>query len=105
MTYGDTFADYVPTLYDGLADEIELDVRDHLTREAAEIQGLGVKDVTQRAIDGFAANAILDEVGDAGASIVVMATHGRSGVGRWVLDSVVLHSTGPVLVVRPTASD
>ena len=49
--------------------------------------------------------AILDAAGDEGNNIVVMATHGRSGAGRWVLgsvaDRVVRHSPGPVLVVRP----
>ena len=34
-----------------------------------------------------------------------MASHGRSGIGRWVLgsvtDRVVRHGPGPVLVVRP----
>jgi nucleotide-binding universal stress UspA family protein len=34
---------------------------------------------------GQAAAAILDEVGEQGDALVVMATHGRSGVGRWLL--------------------
>jgi nucleotide-binding universal stress UspA family protein len=105
MAYGDTFADYVPTMYEDLAGEIEADVRDYLSHEAQQLRTAGVASVTEKAIDGYPATAILDEVGDAGDSLVVMATHARSGIGRWVLgsvtDRVVRHSTGPVLVVRP----
>ena len=105
MAYGDTFADYVPTMYDDLAGEIEADVRDYLSHEAQQLRDLGVADVSEKAVDGYAASAILDEVGDDGDALVVMATHGRAGIGRWVLgsvsDRVVRHSTGPVLVVRP----
>jgi nucleotide-binding universal stress UspA family protein len=105
MAYGDTFADYVPTMYENLADEIETDVQDFLDHEAQLIRAAGVADVAVKAVDGYAASAILDEVGDAGDSIVVMATHGRAGIGRWVLgsvaDRVIRHSTGPVLVARP----
>lgn len=105
MAYGDTFADYVPTMYEDLAGEIEADVRDYLSHEAQQLRAAGVKDVAEKAIDGYPATAILDEVGEAGDGLVVMATHARSGIGRWVLgsvtDRVVRHSTGPVLVVRP----
>lgn len=105
MAYGDTFADYVPTMYEDLAGEIEEDVRDYLSFEAKQLQAAGITKVEEKAIDGYPATAILDEVGDTGDSLVVMATHARSGIGRWVLgsvtDRVVRHSAGPVLVVRP----
>lgn len=61
--------------------------------------------VETRTVDGFPASVIMEEVGKAGDKLVVMTTHGRSGVGRWVLGSVahhvVRHSAGPVLLVRP----
>lgn len=104
MAYGDTFADYVPTMYENLADEIETDVQDFLAQEAQQLRAAGIADVTEKAVDGYAASAILDEVGDNGDSIVVMASHGRAGIGRLVLgsvtDRVIRHSTGPVLVAR-----
>ena len=107
MAYGDTFADYVPSMYENLADEIETDVQDYLAHEAQQLRAAGIADVAEKAVDGYAASAILDEVGDDGDAIVVMATHGRAGIGRWVLgsvaDRVIRHSTGPVLVVRPGA--
>ena len=49
------------------------------------------------------AQAIIDKAAQQ-PSLVVMTTHGRSGVGRVVLgsvtDRVVRHSNGPVLVIR-----
>ena len=105
MAYGDTFADYVPTMYEDLAGEIEADVRDYLSHEAQQLRKAGVATVVEKAIDGYPATAILEEVGETGDSLVVMATHARSGIGRWVLgsvtDRVVRHGNGPVLIVRP----
>ncbi len=53
---------------------------------------------------GEPATAILDCAAERGAQLIVMATHGRSGLGRFVYGSVadrVLHSaTIPVLLVR-----
>jgi nucleotide-binding universal stress UspA family protein len=66
--------------------------------------GIQVK-VTQR--DGPAAEAILQAADDLGADLIVMGTHGRSGLGRAVLGSVtetvVRSATVPVLTVRATA--
>jgi nucleotide-binding universal stress UspA family protein len=105
MAYGDTFADYVPTMYEDLAGEIETDVRQYLSHEAKQIRAAGVMDVVEKAVDGYPATAILDEVGETGDSLVVMATHARGGLGRVVLgsvtDRVVRNSHGPVLIVRP----
>ncbi|MFN8499818.1 MAG: universal stress protein [Anaerolineae bacterium] len=55
-------------------------------------------------MDASPAHAILDEIRLRGIDMVVMTTHGRSGLGRWVYGSVaeaVLHgSSVPVLLVR-----
>src|SRR5690242_17726242 len=52
---------------------------------------------------GAAVQEILDEISIRDADLVVMATHGRSGLGRWVYGSVaegVLHqSPVPVLLL------
>lgn len=49
--------------------------------------------------------AILEEICISGADLVVMATHGRSGLGRAVLGSVteqiIAHSPVPVMTLRP----
>jgi nucleotide-binding universal stress UspA family protein len=105
LAYGDAFVDYNPSVYDDLTAEIQTDVSDYLAQKAGEIKCMGISDVTGQGIDGHPATAILDEVGDYGDRIVVMATHGRAGIGRWVLgsvaDRVMRHSPGPVLMVRP----
>jgi nucleotide-binding universal stress UspA family protein len=53
---------------------------------------------------GYPADVILDEAGKRRADLIVMATHGRSGLRRWVLGSVadkVLHASHiPLLLVR-----
>jgi len=55
---------------------------------------------------GDAAESIVLEAGMRTADLVVMCTHGRSGVGRWIYGSVaeqvLAHSPAPVLLVRPT---
>jgi nucleotide-binding universal stress UspA family protein len=54
---------------------------------------------------GDAATEIVELARSTENNMVAMCTHGRSGVGRWVLGSVtdkVVRSSGdPVLVVRP----
>jgi nucleotide-binding universal stress UspA family protein len=57
--------------------------------------------------NGPAAEAIVDEAVHCEADLIVMATHGYSGMKRWALGSVahkVLHGiTTPILLVRPQA--
>lgn len=53
------------------------------------------------------AHALVDSIGRIGAALVVMGTHGRSGLARMVMGSqamhVVHHSPCPVLLVRALA--
>jgi nucleotide-binding universal stress UspA family protein len=57
--------------------------------------------------NGPAADAIVDEAEQCEIDMIVMATHGYSGMKRWALGSVahkVLHGiTTPILLVRPQA--
>jgi nucleotide-binding universal stress UspA family protein len=54
--------------------------------------------------DGSVARAILDEARDSGADLIIMGTHGRNGLRRFLLGSVaerVVRESGcPVLLVR-----
>lgn len=54
--------------------------------------------------DSRPAEAIIDTAKTAGCSLIVMASHGRRGIGRLLLGSqtaeVLAHSPVPVLVVR-----
>jgi nucleotide-binding universal stress UspA family protein len=55
-----------------------------------------------------AAKGILTEIDVQNADLVIMCTHGRSGLGRWIYGSVaeevLARSPVPVLLVRPTGS-
>jgi nucleotide-binding universal stress UspA family protein len=66
-------------------------------------------DARARVADGSAVNAILETARQERASLVAMATHGRSGLPRWSLGSVteeVLRAgTTPLLVVRSAGGE
>jgi nucleotide-binding universal stress UspA family protein len=55
-------------------------------------------------IDGEAAEALADYAKKVDADLIIIATHGRSGVSRWVMGSVadrlLRSSCAPVLMVR-----
>lgn len=76
----------------------------YMERTSTQLQEQGFT-VTQRIADGPAGNVIAEEADRVPDTLVAMATHGRSGVGRWVLGSVadrVLHATkAPMLLIRP----
>jgi nucleotide-binding universal stress UspA family protein len=88
------------------------DVGEHLENSAArelpkvaagaEFAGLEVEDVIAR---GEAASEIVRVAGERGADLIVISSHGRTGLGRILFgstaESVVRHATCPVLVVKP----
>jgi nucleotide-binding universal stress UspA family protein len=75
-------------------------------RQAAEDAGVTVNTVT---LSGPPHDVIVDYVRDRGVDAVVMATHGRSGLERYILGSVtekLLRSVDvPVLVVPLAATE
>jgi nucleotide-binding universal stress UspA family protein len=80
----------------------------YLDEVAARVRALGVKDVRTSAWYGEAATAIVEAAAFNNADLIVMTTHGRSGVGRLVMGSVaesVLRGTRtPILVLRETGA-
>jgi nucleotide-binding universal stress UspA family protein len=74
---------------------------------AAHLRERGLK-ATARTMHGDAASVILDASVDMPADLIVMSTHGRGGIGRWlygsVADQVLVRATVPVLLV-PAACD
>lgn len=73
---------------------------------SAVIQRMGRPDLamTPLVVDGHAAEEIVRQAGECHADLIVMATHGRSGLRRCVLGSVadkVMHATStPLLLVH-----
>jgi len=77
---------------------------EYLDGKAAEARKLGVEKISTIAAEGFAADEIIALGRKAPAGLIAMASHGRSGVQRWLLGSVtetvVRHAAGAVLVAR-----
>ncbi|MCH7483076.1 MAG: universal stress protein [Chloroflexi bacterium] len=104
-SHADAFAEYMPDGYAQMVEEAREDAEEYLEGMATRIRDQGVSPVRTEASIGNASSMIVDRARAAQKPLVVMATHGRSGLGRWVLgsvaDRVVRHGPGPVLVVRP----
>ena len=81
--------------------------RDRATSElGAQADALRLRDIAVKTavVNGHAAEVLVDEAARRGVDLIVMATHGYSGLKRWALGSVadkVLHATTtPLLLVR-----
>lgn len=76
----------------------------YLDGKVASLQADGFAAVSATVIEGDAASELIDLAADPPQSLIAMSTHGRSGLGRWVLGSVaekvVQHSLSPVLLIR-----
>ena len=88
-----------------LADE-QARARTYLEGAAAKVASADVR-VRTTALWGNAGKEIVDHAEREGADLIVLATHGRSGMQRWLYGSVadsVLHATRmPLLLLRPAA--
>lgn len=78
--------------------------RDYLAKVAVSLKKEGISAETAL-VSGRAADAILDYAREHQVDLIIMSTHGRSGVTRWVMggvaDRVVRHSLVPVLTISP----
>lgn len=81
----------------------ERSTMDYLKGVAAAFKGAAVSCAIEK---GTAAGGIIDKAAQDKDTLIMMATHGRSGINRWVLGSVaekVLRATNnPLLLVRAT---
>jgi nucleotide-binding universal stress UspA family protein len=84
---------------------MEKEATTYLDGAAEKLRAAGLKRITSTAIDGHPAEVIIDLAQKTPKSLIAMCTHGRSGVGRWLLGSVaekvIQHSRNPVLLLRP----
>ncbi len=89
---------------EGVWDMVRDDARNYLEEKVKQLKSKGAERVTSLLLEGYAAGSIIDLAQKTPQSLIAMCTHGRSGVGRWVLgsvtDRVVRHSGDPVLVIR-----
>ena len=77
----------------------------YLTNLAEEMKKRGHKVTTTVRTGQQVAVEIIDFSKESGADLIVMCTHGRSGITRWVLGSVALkiltRAETPILLLRP----
>lgn len=89
----------------GVRDE----ARNYLEEKMAQLTKQGVEQISYLLEEGVAADEIVSLASHTPESLIVMCSHGRSGVKRWVLGSVtetvVHHSSIPVLVMRGPANE
>ena len=78
--------------------------KEYLTGIQKQLEDKGVK-VRSEVLMGKPAEEIVDYVSKNPFNLIVMSTHGRSGLIRWAFGSVadkILHATSnPILLVRP----
>ncbi|MBI2998074.1 MAG: universal stress protein [Deltaproteobacteria bacterium] len=93
---------YTPDL-DRFLEEIKEDAKKYLAAKVQQSQWQGAK-VSYELLEGDSAGSIIDFAKKTPDNFIGMCTHGRSGIGRWVLgsvtDRVVRHGGNPVLIVR-----
>jgi nucleotide-binding universal stress UspA family protein len=91
--------------YEELVSGVRDEAKEYLKKKVAEVKKLGVEAVSFSTKEGFAGDEIINIGRNTPGSLIAMCSHGRSGMKRWVLGSVaetvVRHSTGPVLITRP----
>ena len=89
---------------DKLGERLRRDAERHLAEQAARIEGIVV---THDAVIGRPAGMIAALAGERGVDLIVMGTHGRSGVSHLFMGSVaervVRSAPCPVLTVREGA--
>lgn len=84
------------------------EAEEHLAAVAAELARAGVQHVQTVVREGRPGSQIVDFAKEQNVQVVVMATHGRSGLRRTILgsvaDHVLRHLSGvPLLLVRPSS--
>ena len=86
-------------------DQMRDQMKQYLTALANELHDEGVPVQTQMIEGAGVANLICEYIGSQGIDLVVMSTHGRTGLAKFLLGSIanqVMHCTDvPVLLVRP----
>ncbi len=88
--------------------EVVREAEAYLARVEARLRSEGVEDITASVWYGNPVSVITEAAQLHGVDMIVMTTHGRSGLGRLVLgsvaESVIRSSRIPILIIRPTGA-
>lgn len=91
-----------------IVEKVDHSVVEYLTETAAALRQSGVTNIQTVMLKGKPDEEILNYLAETDIDLVIMTTHGRSGVSRWLMGSVaervMRHSAVPVLVVPPPGS-
>ena len=94
-----------PARVGGIIDDLLAQGQSFLAEVAREIEGRGKVKVRSVVTIGFPVDEVVRVGAEVNAGLIALATHGRSGVNRWVMgsvaDGVVRRSSLPCLLVRP----
>jgi nucleotide-binding universal stress UspA family protein len=87
-----------------LSKEVDGEARAYLDAMCKKLRQHGFPSVERRLVHGDPAGALIDMAREFRDSLIVMTTHGASGMYRWirgsVTDRVVRHAEDPVLIIR-----
>ena len=93
-----------PGIASNLIEEMEAETLAYMQSARSKLQKVGFR-TSFLICQGAIAETILRTSLESHADVIVMSTHGRSGVKRWLLgsvaDRVVTHSDLPVMLIRP----
>ena len=96
-------------MYQEFAKESDARAMEQLHDVKDRLRDMGITSVEENLLKGHAAEVIVDLAKETANCLIVMSSHGRSGIGRWVLgsvsDRVVRHSGVPVLIIRATEEE
>ncbi|HEU4760582.1 MAG TPA: universal stress protein [Dehalococcoidia bacterium] len=97
-------AEVSPVAVGGVLDDLLKQARSFLAEVEKEVEGRGVKARSVVTV-GFPVDETVRVAQEVGAGLLAVATHGRSGLNRWVMgsvaDGIVRRSALPCLMVRP----
>ena len=83
---------------------MQKEIESYLDGKVETLRAEGLAEVIGTAMEGDPASEIIDLAAKTAHSLIAMSTHGRSGIGRWLLGSVaekvIQHSRAPVLLIR-----
>ncbi|HWP58572.1 MAG TPA: universal stress protein [Candidatus Acidoferrales bacterium] len=84
--------------------KIKADAQKYLERKVRQLRNKGARRVSSLLAEGDAAGEIIAHARAVPETLIVMCTHGRTGLARWMLgsvaDRVVRNSGDPVLLIR-----
>ncbi|MPZ48715.1 MAG: hypothetical protein GEU75_05275 [Dehalococcoidia bacterium] len=92
----------------GVAEKGRAYLENYLSGKADHVRSLGIEAETV-VRSGHAGEEVVAYAEEAGIDLIVIATHGRSGIARWrlgsVADNIIRHASCPALVIGPNVEE